>query len=532
MLRPAPSCSMPAHVDPERLGVVPGPGCSGLHTGLQVQSGLAPEDTCPRKAGRLVPATAISKGQETVMKPDTLISKCVGEYSLFGNPQASWTPAACSALHLHFPSEAPPHLVIRTTLSHFFPRILHHGERLREERWIRGSSGQILSLSLLPSLCTLQNSLSTSAEEALEMVVSVHMSDLAAKYCMMKSTISTILKHKGAIKHADVAKGVKTPLESVLKVIHLRLVGSASINLRKEVPFKVVRHGEAASSNKVATDNFMTELQEYVKAEEFVPQQVFSCNETGLFWKKNAKEYAMPARQGSAQGLTLEPLPTKEDLHHTEIIARTQVSEGQADIIAVWNVMFDPSVEKLLWEKQSPRRALLVMNKAPGQPPGLEAELVEEHSFITVRFLPPNTTPLIQAMDQQVIFIFKKLYTKALLQRDFEGFEDEPMSVVEDIVALGKSMALEMDDDDVPQHEPTTKELQAIQREQQQTSAEELFSEEEEGRENIPTLLIKRILGKWGEMQSFIEKYHPDKEIANCALNLFNSTAVFHFSKC
>ncbi|KAK1331519.1 hypothetical protein QTO34_009476, partial [Cnephaeus nilssonii] len=30
-------------------------------------------------------------------------------------------------------------------------------------------------------------------------------------------------------------------------------------------------------------------------------------------------------------------------------------------------------------------------------------------------------------------------------------------------------------------------------------------------------------------MQSFIEKYHPDKEVENLIINLFNDNAVFHF---
>ena len=30
-------------------------------------------------------------------------------------------------------------------------------------------------------------------------------------------------------------------------------------------------------------------------------------------------------------------------------------------------------------------------------------------------------------------------------------------------------------------------------------------------------------------MQGFIEKYHPDEEVADHAVNLFNDNAVFHF---
>jgi len=60
------------------------------------------------------------------------------------------------------------------------------------------------------------------------------------------------------------------------------------------------------------------------------------------------------------------------------------------------------------------------MDKVPAHPPGLADELMEELDFITVKFLPPTTTPLIQSMDQQVISNFKKLYTKAFFQRCFE----------------------------------------------------------------------------------------------------------------
>lgn len=33
---------------------------------------------------------------------------------------------------------------------------------------------------------------------------------------------------------------------------------------------------------------------------------------------------------------------------------------------------------------------------------------------------------------------------------------------------------------------------------------------------------------KWGETQSFTERYHPDKEATNCTINLFHGNAVFH----
>ena len=52
----------------------------------------------------------------------------------------------------------------------------------------------------------------------------------------------------------------------------------------------VVRHGEAASANQKAAEEFVQDFSDYVKANGFIPQQVFNCDETSLFWKKNAKD--------------------------------------------------------------------------------------------------------------------------------------------------------------------------------------------------------------------------------------------------
>ncbi|KAF6384947.1 hypothetical protein mRhiFer1_008808 [Rhinolophus ferrumequinum] len=76
-------------------------------------------------------------------------------------------------------------------------------------------------------------------------------------------------------------------------------------------------------------------------------------------------------------------------------------------------------------------KGLLVMDNAPAHPPGLEDELMDEFSFINVKFLLPNTTPLIQPMVQQVISNFKKLYTKALFQRCFEVTSDTELTLRE-----------------------------------------------------------------------------------------------------
>ncbi|XP_053648174.2 tigger transposable element-derived protein 1 [Cherax quadricarinatus] len=215
-------------------------------------------------------------------------------------------------------------------------------------------------------------------------------------------------------------------------------------------------------------------------------------------------------------------------------------------------------------------------------------------SFIKVKFLPPNTTPLLQPMDQQVISNFKKLYTKALFERcfvmtsetqltlrefwrdhfnilncvnligkaweevtkrtlnsawkklwpecvdkrDFEGFEanpENPVPVEESIVALGKSLGLEVSGEDVEElveednEELTTDEL-LDQLQQQEATPEEIASEE--GREKLkklPTSKIKEICAKWLEVQTFMDENHPHTAIASRAGDYYTDNVVKHF---
>ena len=180
---------------------------------------------------------------------------------------------------------------------------------------------------------------------------------------MAKSTICTFLKHKETLKVADVAKGVfgksnRRPqilekVEQLLLVwinekqlqgdsvseamicekdrhLHSDLVAStpSSHNAEPE-DFKasrrwfekfckrsgihcVLRHGEAASSNKEGAEKFVDEFAAYVDSEGFIPQQVFNCDETGLFWKKlprktyiTQEEKGLPGHKPIKDRLTL-----------------------------------------------------------------------------------------------------------------------------------------------------------------------------------------------------------------------------------
>lgn len=510
----------------------------------------------------------------------------------------------------------------------------------------------------------------------------MRVADIARFYNKSTSTICTILKKKEEIKGLDAAKGVTrvskqrprvledveklllvwindkqlagdTVTENLIcekaKTLYANLVSKLPCSTRTsteiEESFKasrgwfdnfkrrsgihsVARHGEAASSDAKAAEAFTAEFQKLIVTECYLPQQVFNCDETGLFWKKmpkrtyiTAEENAMPGHKPMKDRLTLllcanasGDLKVKPLLvYHSEnprAFKKCKVQKSQLNVMwrsntKAWvtrmffvewmNEVFGPVVKKYVLDNNLPLKVLLVMDNAPAHPPGLEDDLLEEFKFIKVKFLPPNTTPLLQPMDQQVISNFKKLYTKALFQRcfevtegtdltlrefwrnhfhivnclkiidkawdgvtkrtltsawgklwpdcvlgrDFEGIagENEP-PIVDEIVSLGKTMGLEVNDADIQElveehsQELTINELMDLHREQQEEVMEEISSgeeEEEKSEESLTSNEIREKCKMWETVQNFIEKHHPNKAVAMRAMNLFNDNAMSHF---
>lgn len=504
----------------------------------------------------------------------------------------------------------------------------------------------------------------------------VRVCDIANEYSMAKSTISTIIKNKELLKSVDVAKGVTKlqkqrpqileKVENLLliwinekqlagdsvseaiicekaKLLHNDLLSKLLGTSAETDNFKasrgwfekfkkrsgihsVIRHGEAASSNEKEAEAFKVEFDKIIKEEDYVPQQVFNCDETGLFWKRMPKrtfitqeEKALPGHKPMKDRLTLlfcanasgDCKMTPMLVYHSEnprVFKRNNVKKSKLPVMWKSNAkawmtraifmewlteVFAPSVKKYLEENNLPLRCLLLMDNAPAHPPGLEEDLGMEYDFIKVKFLPPNTTPLLQPMDQQVISNFKKLYTKELFSRcfqvtndteltlrdywkdhfnilhcinlidkawndvstrtlksawkkvwpscvpereEFEGLEADAAAVVDEIVSLGKNMGLEVDGNDLEEliedhsGELTTDELVDLQNEQLKTLKEEQSSDDEEP-VTVSTARIKEICSKWADVEDFIVNHHPNKLVANRAVNLMNDNAMAHFRK-
>ena len=96
-----------------------------------------------------------------------------------------------------------------------------------------------------------------------------------------------------------------------------------------------------------------------------------------------------------------------------------------------WVHVFASTVKKYLQDKKLPLKCLLVLDNAPAHSSGFENDLVDEFNFIYVKYLPLNSTPPIQSIDQQIIANFKNFYTKALFCKCFQVTNDTQFTLRE-----------------------------------------------------------------------------------------------------
>lgn len=253
-----------------------------------------------------------------------------------------------------------------------------------------------------------------------------------------------------------------------------------------------------------------------------------------------------------------------------------------------------PSIKDYLDTNDLPLKALLLLDNAPRHPKDLKDNLLTDFPWLTVQFLPPNTTSLIQPMDQEVIAAFKKLYTRALFRRCFEacqfsstmtlkkfwkekfdileairiiqkawsevtqrqlisawrklcpsfvqgdgGDQGDTPEIMDEILTTARDLELEVNEDDIEElimgHEDelTTEELQEILNEEHQETQRNVSpsEQEEDERGPMPTSAIKDLLKKWEDVRAMVLEWHPNQADVSRVGDLYNDNAINYFRK-
>ena len=196
--------------------------------------------------------------------------------------------------------------------------------------------------------------------------------------------------------------------------------------------------GEIASADVSAAENFPSVAQEIVNEGGYDPEQIFNCDETGVYWKKSPKGTYAPKGLRQAPGtkmakdrfsVLLTTNVTGECKMKPAIIYKCAKPHSfrncdmnnlpncvwyhnksgymTAALSLTWfDTVFVPAARNYCMKKNLAFKVILFLDNAPGH----AKYLVGRHPNVQVIFLPPNTTSKLQPLDQELIANVKLLF--------------------------------------------------------------------------------------------------------------------------
>ncbi|XP_068223545.1 tigger transposable element-derived protein 1-like [Palaemon carinicauda] len=163
---------------------------------------------------------------------------------------------------------------------------------------------------------------------------------------------------------------------------------------------RVPLYGEAALADQEAALRYVEdEFLKLIKEGSYLLEQVFNMDETGLFWKR------MPSQAFLYKDEVKKPVLKA---HKDRVTLLT--CGNAADFMIKASLIYKSLNPLALKNKNKTLLPVYWMHCAGGHATDIHYDRVQ------VEFLTPNTTSLIQPMDQGVIRAFKALYTRSMME--------------------------------------------------------------------------------------------------------------------
>lgn len=202
--------------------------------------------------------------------------------------------------------------------------------------------------------------------------------------------------------------------------------------------------GEKASADAEAAAAFPPKLKNLIEEKGYVSDQIFNCDETGLNWKKMPSRTYLTQKEKSAPGFkvskdrftllfcanlagtyrckpmlvyrseTPRPLRDKKTEHLPVFWKSNKSAWVTKAIFHDWFInSFALEVKEFLIKKNLAFKVLLLLDNVGSH----DVTLQTLDPNIEVMFLPPNTTSLLQPMDQSIMATFKANYLRKVMDK-------------------------------------------------------------------------------------------------------------------
>ena len=202
-------------------------------------------------------------------------------------------------------------------------------------------------------------------------------------------------------------------------------------------------YGESAGADEDAAQKFITEFQKLMEEEDISEENIYNMDESGLLWRtlpsktlaerkekrikgfKSRKERITIALCANATGTHklmplvinkyLNPRALKHCRNRLSVIFKAQSNAWMTKSLFIdwYENDFKPSVRAYQAQNAVGKVVLLLDNCAGHKVPAN----IQEDSYFKIMYLPPNTTSLIQPLDQGIFAKIKILYRHKILRR-------------------------------------------------------------------------------------------------------------------
>ncbi|XP_068201565.1 tigger transposable element-derived protein 1-like [Palaemon carinicauda] len=192
--------------------------------------------------------------------------------------------------------------------------------------------------------------------------------------------------------------GVVTAISSDSRVSTMKTVLRNDKQQKRTGLHSVVQHGEAVSSDVKVEEEFMFKFRRSMVFKSYKLQPVFNCDETGLSWKKMPRRTFISEEEKNPRPFKKYKLQKKQ----LNVMWRSNNKAWVTSTLLVeWVIeIFGHHVKKYFLDENLPLQALLLMDSSLAHPSIIEDNLMDEFKIIKIRFLLPNTTPILKLMDQ------------------------------------------------------------------------------------------------------------------------------------
>ena len=216
-------------------------------------------------------------------------------------------------------------------------------------------------------------------------------------------------------------------------------------------------HGEALDADEGSVSEFRQKLLKLIDDESIVLDQLYNADETGLNYRSipectlaSQKEKSVPGHKLSKVRVSVMCCANATGLHRLKpvVVGKAKQPRCLRGVMESLPVVYfnslkawftarifkdwfnNHAVPEIIRHQTDALKipldrvkALILLDNAPAHP--VESELVGHHGRIRCLFLPPNTTALIQPMDQGIIVATKRLYRRRFLEEVMVVFEDD-----------------------------------------------------------------------------------------------------------